>query len=123
MAAKAMLIVIQPGEILKKKLSSSHCTPVIIVLIMLASRIPLPLPPKYRNDTPEQYLERLMSFYKEYHWLIHVLAFNFVTQKEWEKFPQNWREALMKRIEDTGDNWAYAILDLTSEKSDYVSYC
>ncbi|KAK4515703.1 uncharacterized protein ATC70_010656 [Mucor velutinosus] len=86
---------------------------------MLKSRTPLPLPSKYSNDTPEQYLERLMSFYNEYHWLIHVLAFNFVTQKEWEKFPLEWREALMKRIEDAGDDWAFAILDLTSTKSDY----
>ncbi|CEP14918.1 hypothetical protein [Parasitella parasitica] len=86
---------------------------------MLASRIPLPLPLKYSNDTPEQYLEKLMSFYREHHWLIHVLAFNFVTHREWEKFPLDWREALMRRVEEAGDDWAFAILDLTSTNSDY----
>jgi hypothetical protein len=84
------------------------------------SQKPLPLPPKYSNDTPEQYLERLMDFYKEYYWLIHVLAFNFVTLREWENFPLEWRDALMKRMEDAGDDWAIDILDLSSETSDYV---
>lgn len=79
------------------------------------------LPPKYANDTPEQYLERLIAFYKEYHWLIHVLAFNFITLREWENFPLEWREALMKRIEEAGDEWAMAVLDLTSATSDYVN--
>lgn len=83
------------------------------------------LPQKYVNDTPEQYLERLMTFYKEYHWLIHVLAFNFVTLREWENFPVEWRDSLMKRLEEAGDDWAMAVLDLTSETSDYVniSFC
>lgn len=79
---------------------------------------PFPLPKKYSNDTPEQYLERLMSFYKEYHWLIHVLAFNFVTLDEWENFPLEWRQALTERMQ--GDNWALTMLDLTSETSDHV---
>lgn len=82
---------------------------------------PLELPAKYSNDTPEEYLERLMAFYKKYHWLIHVLAFNFVTLHEWENFPIEWREALMQRIEEAGGDWAMAILDLTSESSDYVN--
>lgn len=111
----------QPLKTIKNCFLLSTCHKCQFFIIMLNSRTPLPLPSKYSNDTPEQYLERLMSFYKEYHWLIHVLAFNFVTQKEWEKFPLEWREALMKRIEDAGDDWAFAILDLTSTKSDYVS--
>jgi len=109
----------QPAQ--KKFVSCFQLVQVPTFIIMLDTRTPLPLPSKYSNDTPEQYLERLMSFYKEYHWLIHVLAFNFVTQKEWEKFPLEWREALMERIEDAGDDWTIAILDLTSVKSDYVS--
>lgn len=84
------------------------------------STSPLQLPLKYISDTPEQYLERLLAFYKEWHWLIHVLAFNFVTLKEWEHFPLEWREVLMRHMEDAGDDWAMAILDLTSETSDYV---
>lgn len=78
-----------------------------------------PLPPKYCHDSPEQYLERLMSFYKEYHWLIHVLAFNFVTLSEWENLPLEWRGALEARMQC--DDWALTMLDLTSETSDYVS--
>lgn len=84
------------------------------------NKVPFRLPPKYSNDTPEQYLERLMSFYKEYHWLIHVLAFNVITLREWEKFPLEWRQALMNHMEEAGDNWAMSILDLTSPDSDYV---
>lgn len=78
-----------------------------------------PLPPKYSNDSPEEYLERLMAFYKEYHWLIHVLAFNFVTLSEWENFPLEWREALTDRMQ--GDNWAMDMLELTLESSDHVN--
>jgi hypothetical protein len=87
---------------------------------MNCSKSSLPLPPKFSSNTPEEYLEKLMAFYKEYHWLIHVLAFNFQTHHEWEKFPVEWRNALMARIEEAGDSWAFAILDLTSEQSDYV---
>ncbi|KAI9487312.1 MAG: methyltransferase domain-containing protein [Benjaminiella poitrasii] len=83
------------------------------------SRIPLTLPSKYKDDSPEQYLERLISFYKKYHWLVHVLAFNFITQHEWEKFPCEWREALMNHIEKAGDNWAFSILELTSDDINY----
>jgi hypothetical protein len=31
-----------------------------------------------------------------------------------EKIPVEWRNALMARIEEAGDDWAFAILDLTS---------
>ncbi|KAI8376908.1 methyltransferase domain-containing protein [Blakeslea trispora] len=81
-----------------------------------------PLPTRYKDDTPEQYLERLLKFYRDYHWLIHVLAFNFITHQEWEKFPSDWREALMHHMEQAGDNWAFAILELTSESSDYSKW-
>jgi hypothetical protein len=94
--------------------------PIIMSNMSDPTRRPLPLPLKYMNDTPEEYLERLMAFYKEYHWLIHVLAFNFVTLREWDNFPFEWREALMQRMEEAGDDWAKEILDLTSETSDYV---
>lgn len=84
------------------------------------NKVPFRLPCKYADDTPEQYLEKLMNFYKEYHWLIHVLAFNVITLEEWQKFPEEWRVALMKHMEEAGDNWAMSILDLTSLDSDYV---
>lgn len=85
---------------------------------MIESKRPFPLPSRF--NTPEEYLECLLTFYKEYHWLIHVLAFNFQTHHEWDNFPLEWRDALMARIEEAGDDWAFAILDLTSEQSDYV---
>lgn len=78
------------------------------------------LPPKYQNDTPEEYLERLLSFYKQHHWLIHVLAFNFITLHEWNNFPLEWQTSLDAYLGNAGDNWPYAILDLTKENSDYV---
>ncbi|GAA5815948.1 hypothetical protein MFLAVUS_009467 [Mucor flavus] len=83
------------------------------------NKVPFRLPCKHVDDTPEQYLEKLMNFYKEYHWLIHVLAFNVITLEEWQKFPEEWRVALMKHMEEAGDNWAMSILDLTSPDSDY----
>ncbi|KAI7900480.1 methyltransferase domain-containing protein [Cokeromyces recurvatus] len=85
----------------------------------MKTQIPLTLPLKYKNDSPEEYLEKLISFYKQYHWLVHVLAFNFITQQEWQKFPLEWREALMHYMEKAGDNWAFSILELTSDKTDY----
>ncbi|OBZ90925.1 Protein RRNAD1 [Choanephora cucurbitarum] len=81
-----------------------------------------PLPTKFKGDTPEQYLERLLDFCKEYHWLIHVLAFNFITHKEWEKFSSDWQDALMNHMQQAGDEWAFAILELTKESSDYSKW-
>ncbi|KAG0760693.1 hypothetical protein G6F16_010383 [Rhizopus arrhizus] len=77
------------------------------------------LPAKYKDKTVVEYLNELLNFYNEYYWLIHVLPFNFITHRQWEQFDVQWRQALMSRLDQAGEDWTSAILDLTLETSDY----
>lgn len=79
------------------------------------------LPAKYKDKTVVEYLNELLNFYNEYYWLIHVLPFNFITHRQWEQFDVQWRQALMSRLDQAGEDWTSAILDLTLETSDYVN--
>ncbi|KAI8987537.1 hypothetical protein BDF20DRAFT_850792 [Mycotypha africana] len=85
----------------------------------LAYRFP-PLPAKFSNTTPEQYLDRLIDVCKEYEWLIDALAFDIFTHNYWGKFPAEWTEALMSYVDEAGDDrCACAVLELTSKEADY----
>lgn len=94
--------------------------PLFSVYMSLPSRY-IQLPEKYKNRAVREYLDELLNFYDEYFWLIHVLPFNFITHRQWEQFDIQWREAIMAKLEEAGDNWAMAVLDLTTETSDYVN--
>jgi hypothetical protein len=79
------------------------------------------LPPKYQDQDPKAYLDGLLAFIEEYRWMVEILAFDFITLDYWKRIDPEWRSALMDYMEAAGDDYAAAILDLTSEKCDYVS--
>jgi hypothetical protein len=79
------------------------------------------LPPKYQDQDPKAYLDDLLAFVEEYRWMVDILAFDFITLDYWKRIDPEWRSALMDYMEAAGDDYAAAILDLTSDKCDYVS--
>ncbi|KAI9260815.1 methyltransferase domain-containing protein [Sporodiniella umbellata] len=77
------------------------------------------LPQSHKDKSVKEYLEDLLKFFEENYWLIHLLPFNVFTHRLWENFDISWRDAITSKMEEAGDNWVFAILDLTSETSDY----
>lgn len=68
------------------------------------------LPPGF--DTPQQYIEALISFIDQYRWLYEVHVVDIFPYQQWELLDPSWREALL--ADSDNDAWFETIIALPS---------
>ncbi|KAG0169295.1 hypothetical protein DFQ28_003738 [Apophysomyces sp. BC1034] len=74
------------------------------------------LPPTFANDTPENYLNALISFFESYRYLTDIHVVDFLTQNQWDLIDPTWQAALLPET-DTSEEWLDSLIQLAAEST------
>lgn len=71
------------------------------------------LPVQYATETPENYLNALVSFFESYRHLTDIHVVDFLTQNQWDLIDPAWQAALL--TENAGEEeWLESLIHLAA---------